>query len=190
MNQNLKIALAAVPFILSVACTNPDRLPAETAIKAADAAAATITAEVAKYAPEQVKAFRDGLDAAKAAAGKQDWKGARAAAEGLAAKAGEAVAVAQAKLEGAKKELEDASAQLGTRIAALQARVAELSKLKKLPAGVTKDALAAAKTGVAELEAAATKARGEAGEDLTFAKVALVELLGKATELAASLKME
>lgn len=190
MNQTLKIALAAVPLLLTVACTNPDKLPAETAIKAAEAAAATITAEVAKYAPEQVKAFRDGLEAAKAAAAKQDWKGARAAAEGLATRAAEAVAVARVKLEGAKKELEDASAQLGAKIAALQARIAELSKGKKLPAGVTKEALAAAKTGIAELEAAARKAREEAGEDLTFAKVALTELLGKASQLAASLKME
>src|SRR5512145_2773853 len=107
MNKTLKIGLAVVPFLLSVACTDPNKVPAETAIKAAEAAAATLTAEVAKHAPEQVKAVNDGIAAAKAAAAKQDFKGARAAAEALPTKAAEAVAAAQKKVAELKKAFED-----------------------------------------------------------------------------------
>jgi hypothetical protein len=113
MNQTIKIALAVVPFLLAVGCTDPNKLPAEAAIKAAETAAATLTGEVAKLAPEQVKAVQDGLAAAKAAVAKQDFKAARAAAEALPAKAAEAVAVAQKKLAELKKAFEDGAAQLG-----------------------------------------------------------------------------
>lgn len=189
MNKTLKIALAVVPFLLTVACTNPDKLPAEAAIKAAEAAAATLGAEVAKYAPEQVKAFQDGLAAAKDAAAKQDWKTARAAAEGLAAKAAEAVAAAKAKLEATQKELEAVTAQVGEQVAGLKAKVAELSRAKKLPAGITKDVLAKATAGIAEIEAAAEKIKAGAAEDAAGAQVSMTELFGKVAEIASSLKM-
>jgi hypothetical protein len=190
MNKTLKIAIGVVPFLLSVACTDPNKLPAETAITAAEAAAATLTAEVNKLAPEQVKAFQDGLAAAKAAVAKKDWKAARAAAEPLPAAATAAVAAAKAKGEELKKGFADAGTALADRVAAIKGKVEELAKAKKLPAGVTKDAVAKAKEALAALEPEIEKAKSEAAADLAVATVALKELAGKAAEIAASLKME
>ncbi len=189
MNRSLKLTLAVVPFLLSVACTNPDKLPAETALKAAEGAAATLTAEVTKFAPEQVKAFQDELAAAKAAVAKQDWKGARATAEALPGKAAGIIAAAKARKEELAKAAEEGAAQLGEKITALQARLAELAKAKKLPAGVTKDVVAKAQAGVAELEAAAAKVKEQAATDAAAATAAAKDLLAKATELANELKI-
>ncbi len=189
MTRITHLALAAVPFLLSVACTNPDRLPAETALKAAEGAAATLTADVAKYAPEPVKAFQDGLASAKAAAAKQDFKAARAAAEPLAAKAKEAVAAANAKMAELKKAADEAVAQLSEKVAALQARVAELTKSRKLPKGIAKDAVAKAKEAVTALEAGVASAKEQARSDAAAAVVTVKGLAAKASETASSLKM-
>src|SRR5512138_21768 len=184
MTRTLKHVLAVVPFLLSVACTNPDKLPAEAALKAAEGAAATLNAEVEKFAPEQVKAFQDGLAAAKAAVAKQDFKAARAAAEPLPAKAQEAVAAATAKMAELKRAAEEAVAQLGEKVAALQARLAELAKAKKLPAGVAKDAVAKAKDEVAALEAGLATAKEQARTDAAAAVVTVKDLSAKVTETA------
>lgn len=187
MNKTLKIALGVVPFLLSVACTDPNKIPAETAIKAAEAAAATLTEQVNKLAPEQVKAFNDGLAAAKAAVAKQDFKAARAAAEGLPAKATAAVAAAQAKLAAMKKAFDDAVAQAGEKVTALQAKVEELAKAKKLPKGVAKDAVAKAKETLAEVEASVAKAKEQAATDAGAAADAVKAAAAKAEEAVASL---
>ncbi|HSN14569.1 MAG TPA: hypothetical protein VLT61_08045 [Anaeromyxobacteraceae bacterium] len=189
MTRTLKHALAVIPFLLSVACTNPDKLPAETAIKAAEAAAAAVTAEVEKLAPDQAKAFQEGLASAKAAVAKQDFKAARAAAEPLVAKAQEAVAAARAKAEELKKAATEGVTKVGEKITALQTHLAELGKAKKLPEGVTKEAVAKAKESVTELEAGLGKAREQAATDAAGAATALKDLAAKATETAASLKM-
>lgn len=188
MNKTLKIAIGVVPFLLSVACTDPNKLPAEAAIKAAEVAAATLTAEVEKLAPEQVKAFQDGLAAAKAAVAKQDWKGARAAAEPLPAAAQAAIAAAKAKAEELKKAFEAAGTAVADKVAAIKAKVEELAKAKKLPAGITKDAVKKAQEAVAALEPEIEKAKSAA--DVAAATAALKELAGKAAEIATSLKIE
>jgi hypothetical protein len=187
MNKTIKFGLAVVPFLLAVGCTDPNKLPAETAIKAAETAAATLTAEIEKAAPEQVKAFKDGLAAAKAAVAKQDFKGARAAAEALPGKAAEAVAAAQKKMAEVKKAFEDGAAQLGEKVGALKAKAEELAKAKKLPKGVTKDAVKKAQETVAELEAGVAKAKEEAGKDAAAAAETVKGLLAKADEALASL---
>src|SRR5512133_2463197 len=189
MNKTLKLTLAVVPFLLSVACTDPNKLPAETALKAAETAAATLTTDVARFVPEQVKAFQDELALAKAAVAKQDWKSARATAEGLPAKAAQVVAAAAAKKEELQKAVEAGIAQVGQTLTAVQARVEELSKAKKLPADVTKDTLAKAKEGVAELEAATAKVKEQAATDAAAAATAAKDLAAKATELANMVKV-
>jgi hypothetical protein len=189
MNKTLKLTLAVVPFLLSVACTDPNKLPAETALKAAEAAAATLTTDVMQFAPVQVKEFHDELALAKAAVAKQDWKSARATAEALPAKAAQIVAAATAKKEELKKAVDAGIAQAGQMVAAVQARIEELSKAKKLPAGVTKDAIAKAKEGVAELEAAGAKLKEQAATDAAGAAAAAKELAAKAAELADLVKV-
>lgn len=189
MHRTLKIALATVPFLLSVACTNADKGPAETAIRAAEAATETLDADVLKYAPDQVQAFQEGLQAAKAAAAAKDWKAARTAAEGLAAKAAEAVAITKEKLGALNTSYADLSAALPGRIAALEQRLAELSKAKKLPAGVTRDAVASAAAQIAAIEAATGTAMEQGGTDLDASVAALKELTERAAALSTALKV-
>ncbi len=198
MNKTLKTALAVVPFLLTVACTDPAKAPAEAAIQAGDAAVATLTDEVAKFAPDQVKAVKDGLAKAKASAAAEKWNDALGAAKDLPATAAKAVADAKAKkaeleriaaekLAAAKQAFDEAQAQLPAKIAELKKQVAALAKAKKLPKGVTKDAVAQAKTTLADVEAGAGKLADQAKTDVAAAAEGAKALLTKATETAASL---
>jgi hypothetical protein len=198
MNKTIRFALAVVPLLLSVACTDANKAPAEAAVKAGDAAAQTLTDEVAKLAPDQTKAVRDGLAAAKDAIAKQDYKRALADAKDLPAMASKAVADAQAKKDELakvaaqkaaelKQAWEDAQTKLPVAIADLKKQVAAYAKAKKLPKGITKDAVAQATQAVAELEAGLAKATEQAKTDVAAAGAAAKELTAKAAELAASL---
>lgn len=198
MTSKLKTALAVVPFLLAVACTDPAKAPAQAAIQAGDAAAATLTDEVAKYAPDQVQAFKDALAKAKSSAAAEKWGDALAAAKDLPATAQKAVAAAQAKkdalakaaaekLAAAKQALDEAQAQLPGKIEELKKQVAALSKARKLPKGVTKDAVAQAKATLASLEDGAGKLADQAKTDVAAAAEGAKALLVKATETAATL---
>jgi uncharacterized phage infection (PIP) family protein YhgE len=198
MNKTLKTALAVVPFLLTVACTDPAKAPAEAAIQAGEAAAAKLGDEVNKFAPEQVKAVKDALAKAKASAAAEKWGEALAAAKDLPDLAGKALAAAQAKkaeLEKAaaekaaaiKQAYEQAQAQLPAKIEELKKQVAALAKSKKLPKGVTKETVAQAKTAVADLEAGAGKLADQAKTDMAAAAEGAKALLTKATETASTL---
>jgi hypothetical protein len=198
MNKTLKTALAVVPFLLTVACTDPAKAPAQAAIQAGEAAVATLGDEVAKYAPDQVKAVKDALAKAKASAAAEKWNEALGAAKDLPAAVSKAVADAKAKkaeLEKAaaeraaalKQAFEEAQAQLPTKIDELKKQVAALSRSKKLPKGMTKEGLAQAKTAVADLEAGAGKLAEQAKTDMAAAAEGAKALLTKATETAATL---
>lgn len=201
MNKTIKTAIAVVPFLLTLACTDPAKAPAEAAIQAADTAISGFSAEVQKFAPDQVKAVKDGFAKAKLAAAKDDWKGALAAAKDLPEAARQAVAAAAAK----KAEVEKAAAEAAAKAAELKAaweaaakelpgkidelkkQVAALAKTKKLPAGVTKAAVAQGKESVAAIEDAFAKASETAKTDVQAAGASAKELMAKAAETAASL---
>jgi hypothetical protein len=198
MNKLMKTALAVVPFLLTVACTDPAKAPAQAAIQAGEAAVAQLGDEVNKFAPDQVKAVKDALAKAKASAAAEKWGEALAAAKDLPDAAAKAVAAAKAKkdeLEKAaaaqaaalKQAFEEAQAQLPAKIDALKKQVAALAKSKKLPKGVTKETVAQAKTAVADLEAGAGKLADQAKTDMAAAADGAKALLTKATETAASL---
>ena len=201
MNKTLKTALAVLPFLLTVACTDPAKAPAEAAIQAADTAISTLGADVQKYAPDQVKAVKDAFAKAKLAALKDDWNGALAAAKGVPEAAQAAVAAASAKkaeLEKAAAEAaakaaelkaswEKAAAELPAKIDELKKQVAALAKTKNLPKGMTKAAVAQGQEAVASLETAFSKASETAKTDVQAAGAAAKELMAKAAETAASL---
>ena len=69
------------------ACGSPDKGPAETALKAAEAAVNTAKTEVSKYMPDQASALDAGLAAARDKFNKGDFKGALSDAQGITAKA-------------------------------------------------------------------------------------------------------
>jgi uncharacterized phage infection (PIP) family protein YhgE len=198
MNKTIKTALAVVPFLLTVACTDPAKAPAQAAIQAGEAAVATLTDEVSKFAPDQVKAVQDALAKAKTSAAAEKWADALAAAKDIPGAVSKAVAEAKAKkaeLEKAaadraaalKQAFEQAQAQLPAKIEALKKQVAALAKAKKLPKGVTKQAVAQAKTTVADLEVSAGKLADQAKTDMAAATDGARALLTKATETAATL---
>jgi colicin import membrane protein len=198
MNKTLKTALAVVPFLLTVACTDPAKAPAQAAIQAGDAAVASLTDEVAKFAPDQVKSVKDALASAKAAAAKEDWKGALAAAQNVKVDAEQAVVAANAKKEElaraaaakaaeAKAAWEQAQKELPGKIDALKKQIAGLSKAKKLPAGVTKADVAKAKDGLTVIEAGYKSASEQAKTDVPAAAASGKALVAQADATSAAL---
>ena len=194
MNRKTSLALALVPFLLLAACTDAAKAPAEAALKAGEAAVATISDEVSKLAPVQVQAAREALSNAKALAAKQDYKSALTAAGEIPTKVKEAVAAAQAKKEeaaralaAAQKAFADATAALPGQLSAIKAKLTALGKAKKLPKGMTKAALAEARKSYVALEEGAAKLKARAETDVNGALAEAGDLQRKATDLARKL---
>jgi colicin import membrane protein len=201
MTHTSKLTLAVLPLMLSMACTDANKAPAEAAVAAAEKAGTAITEQVERFAPEETRAFRDGLASAKASLAKQDYKTARASAESLPAKVNQAVAAAAAKQEAlareaakaaeeAKKAYADSAAALAKQLEGLKKHVSTLSKAKKLPQGVTKATVAKAREALAAIEKGVEKAKARAASDAAAAATEVKELGQKAVELAESLKMK
>ena len=197
MTRNTTLALTLAPILLLAACTDAAKAPAEAALRAGEAAVATLTEEVSKLAPAQVQAAKDALSSAKSLAAKQDYKAALAAAGEIPAKVKEAVAFAQAKKEeaaqalaAAQKAFADATAALPGQLTAIKARLASLAKAKKLPKGITKTTLGHAKTSLAALEDGWAKLKARAETDLAGATADAGPLAKKAAELAKQLQVK
>ena len=197
MNRKFSLALTLAPLLFLAACTDAAKAPAEAALKAGEAAVASITEEVSKLAPAQVQAAKDALSSAKAMAAKQDYKAALAAAGEIPAKVKEAVAAAQAKKEeavralaAAQKAFTDAIAPLPGQLSAIKARLAALGKAKKLPKGITKATLAQAKTSYASLEDGLSKLKARAETDVNGALAAVGALQKQAVDLAKQLQVK
>ncbi len=201
MTNTSKLKLAVLPLLLTMACTDANKAPAEAAVTAAESAGTAITEEVATYAPEQAKAFRDGLASAKTALAKQDYKTARTTAEALPTKVTQAVSAAAAKreelakesaqaAESAKKAYQDRSSALSKQLDGLKKHVAKLAKAKRLPKGVTKAAVSKAREALAAIEKGVAKAEAQAASDAAAATAAVEDLGRKAAELAESLKLK
>ncbi len=153
MTKPLRTALAVIPFLLAVACTDAAKAPAEAALAAAGAAVEQLKGDAARYAPEAARAVQAGYDSAKALAAKQDYKGALAAASEIPAKATAALAAARARKDELVKAVNDAAADLPGMIGELKQKTAALASAKKLPKGMDKAAVEKAQEGVAALEA-------------------------------------
>jgi hypothetical protein len=152
MQRSLRIALALVPFALSVACTDAAKAPAEAAMAAAGSAVESLQGEAAKYAPDAVKAAQASFASAKELVAKQDYTGALAAAGDVSSRVKVALAAAAAKKDELVKASAGIAAGVQQTLADLKAKVAALMSAKKLPAGVDKAVLAKANEGVAAIE--------------------------------------
>ena len=197
MIRKTTLALALAPLLFLAACTDAAKAPAEAALKAGEAAVATISEEVSKLAPVQVQAAREALSSAKALAAKQDYKPALAAAGEVTVKVKEAVAAAQAKKEevartlaAAQKAFADAIAAVPGQLAAIKARLATMAKTKKLPKGITKATIAQAKTSYAALEDGLAKLKARAQTDVNGALAEAGNLQKKAADLAKQLQVK
>jgi hypothetical protein len=127
--------------VIVVACAR-DKGPAEEAIKQATAAVEQVRAEAARFVPDQLSALQSSLKAAQDSFAKQDYKGALAAASGLAAKAQEVAKAAADKKAELTKAWDDMSAGIPSMMGAIKSRLDILAQSKKLPAGLDKDKLA------------------------------------------------
>jgi histone H1/5 len=201
MTKTTKLTLAVLPLLLTLACTDANKAPAEAAVKAAETAAAALTEEIGKLAPDEAKAVREGLANAKVAIAKQDFKTARSLAEPLAAKATAAIAAANARKEAlakeaaarateAKQAFDAGAAALGKKLEGMKKKVTALAKAKKLPKGVTKADVAKGKETVAALEADFLRAKAQLSTDAAAALATAKDVEAKAVELAKALKLK
>ena len=188
MSKTFRTAVAIVPFLLAVACTDAAKAPAEAALAAAGTAIESLKGEAARYAPEAVKAVQASYDSAKALVAKQDYKGALAAAAEIPAQAKAALAAASLAKENAAAAWRGFSENVQQSIGDVTARVAALANAKKLPPGIDKDAVARAQQEIDILEARWQMVKDAASKgDYQIAIAKGVEVKKKALALAASL---
>ncbi len=183
-----KLLLAACAAAALAACTDPSKIPAEAALKAADTAFESVKAEAQKLVPAETEALAKQIADAKAQYAAQKYKEALAAAGIAAEKAKALAAAAAAKKDELTKAFEGATAELTPLLDSAKARVEELKKTKKLPKGLDKTAVEKAETTLAEIgagaEAAAAKFKAGALQEASAAAKALP---AKARELLASI---
>jgi len=158
------------------ACAS-DKVPAETALKAAESAVNTTVAEAAKFVPDDAKALQDRLSSLKDSFAKGDYKAVLAGAPDLTAKTKAVAEAAAAKKADLTKSWEDVSGGLPKVLEAIQGRVEILSKAKKLPADMDKAALEGAKSGVESMNKAWADAQA------SFTAGNLADALAKANAL-------
>src|SRR4030095_9163665 len=176
--------------ILMAACGGGDKGPAETALKAAEAAIDSAKGEASKYMPDQVKSLESALSSTREQLSKGDYKAVRSQPPPLTSKAQEVASAAAAKKAELAKSWEDMSAGMPKVVEAIKSRVDILSQSKKLPAGMNAETLAQAKAGLNEITqqwTAATEASKGGNLMDAVAKASSVKV--KAAEVLTLLKM-
>ncbi|MFO0580817.1 MAG: hypothetical protein U0229_00945 [Anaeromyxobacter sp.] len=191
MNRILSALSLALPLALLVGCTDPAKLPAESALAAAKSAIATLDAEAQKYAPDQVSAVKAAFSGAEGLVAKKDYKGALAQLEPIPGKVKEAIAAAAAKKDQLVAAWKGATADLPSLVGALKSRLSILAESKKLPKGLDAATVASAKEGLAGIESTFSKATADfqAG-NLEPAIAAVKGLVPKGQEIMKSLGMQ
>lgn len=175
---------------LLAACGSPDKGPAETALKAAEAAVNTAKTEVSKYMPDQASALDSGLAAAREKFNKGDFKAALSDAQAVTAKANELASAVAAKKAELSKAWEEVSTGMPKVVEAIKSRVDILSQSKKLPAGMTAEKFAEAKAGLADITKQWTEATAASTSgNLTDALAKAASVKKKAAEVLTALNM-
>lgn len=171
-------ALTMVVFagILLSACAS-DKVPAETALKAAESAVTATVAEASRYVPDEAKALQDSLNGLKDSFAKGEYKTVLAGAPDLTAKAKALADTAAAKKAEFAKSWADISGGLPKVLETIQGRVDILSKAKTLPANVDKATVEGAKTGLDSMNKAWADAQA------SFSSGNMAEALAKANAL-------
>lgn len=147
MKNCIKLSALLLAVAFAAACAN-QKAPAEAALKAAETAWATVSAEAAKYVPDQAKGVSDAIAAAKDALAKGNYEAVIKDASTIPAKVADlqkAIADKKSEWTAAWKTLDST---LGGALVAVQGKVDELTAAKKLPAGVDKAAVEGAKTAL------------------------------------------
>lgn len=175
---------------LLAACGSGDKGPAETALKAAEAAIDSAKGEASKYMPDQVKSLESGLSSVREKLSKGDYKAVLSEAPALTSKAQEIASAAAAKKAELTKSWEGLSSGMPRVVEAIKSRVDILSQSKKLPAGMSAETLAQAKAGLSEITQQWTVATEAAkGGNLMDAVAKASSVKVKAAEVLTLLKM-
>ncbi|HET8529895.1 MAG TPA: hypothetical protein VFO08_02000 [Methylomirabilota bacterium] len=185
-------ALTMVVFagVLLSACAS-DKVPAETALKAAESAVNATVAEASKYVPDEAKALQDSLNSLKDSFTKGDYKTVLAGAPELTAKTKALADAAAAKKADLTKSWADVSGGLPKVLEAIQGRVDILSKAKTLPANLDKTAVDGAKTGLESMNKAWADAQASfSAGNLADALAKANALKGQAAEIMTKLGMQ
>lgn len=171
-------ALTMVVFVsvLLSACAS-EKVPAETALKAAEGAVNATVAEASKYVPDEAKALQDSLNSLKDSFAKGEYKAVLAGAPDLTAKTKALADAAAAKKASLTTSWTDISGGLPQVLQTIQGRVEILSKAKTLPANVDKAAVEGAQTGLDEMKKAWADAQA------SFSAGNLADALAKANAL-------
>lgn len=151
MSRVLRMAVLLSAISLLAGCSSKG--PAETALKAADAALEGAKPTLQSYAPEQLASLQQMATGAHEKFDKGDYKGAMADAQAMMPQIQTAVADADKKKEEFGKMWNDMSSTIPPMMAALDTKVTELSGMKKLPAGMTAETLETVKTQMAAAQA-------------------------------------
>ena len=185
-----RFVIMIVAATLLAACGSSDKGPAETALKAAEAAIDSAKGEASKYMPDQMKSLESGLSSVREKLSKGDYKAVLSEAPALTSKAQEIASAAAAKKAELTKSWEGLSSGMPRVVEAIKSRVDILSQSKKLPAGMSAETLAQAKAGLSEITqqwTAATEASKGGNLMDAVAKASSVKV--KAAEVLTLLKM-
>lgn len=188
--MNTRHLLAAVlPLALALACSDPNKAPAEAALKTAEEAIRTMSDATMKFAPEKRSELERAFGEAQALAAKKDYKGALAAASAIPQMAQEVVAAANGRKAQVNAWAELSSSVAGM-VAALRGRLEGITQSKQLPPGVTQGAIDQAKVAAAGLQSGIEAARDQAqGGDIPGALVKATELKAKTMDAMKSVGM-
>lgn len=190
MKTWMKVAPLALALGFAVACET-QKVPAETAMKAAESAWAAVSADAVKYVPEQAKGIEDAMKAAKDAMAKGDYAAVLKDAGTLPAKIADVQKAVVAKKAEWTTAWNAMDTTLPAMVTAIQTQVETLTKARRLPAGIDKAAVDGAQTALATVQQTWTEAKAafDGGNfEAALAKANTVK--EEATKIMTSLKME
>ena len=190
MHRHVYSFIVMILAAMLIAACGSDKGPAETALKAAEAAIDSAKGEASKYMPDQVRSLESALSSTREKLSKGDYKAVLSEAPALTSMAQEIASAAAAKKAELTKSWEGLSSGMPRVVEAIQSRVDILSQSKKLPAGMSAETLAQAKAGLSEITqqwTAATEASKGGNLMDAIAKASSVKV--KAAEVLTLLKM-
>ena len=160
---------------MTVACSS-QKEPADMAFKGLEEAVSTARPEIEMFAPDQMTAVTDGVNAVKAKLDAENYAGVIADVPAVSSALSAAAQAAAAK----KAELTTQWADFATMpamVGEVSAKVAELDGMRRLPRGVTKATVADAKSSLDQVNALWTEASD------AFAKGDLMAAVAKAKDV-------
>lgn len=194
MKLQFKFLTALVATLALAACGNPMQ-PAQKALADAEAAITAVSADAAKYVPDQLGAVNQKLADLKAAFDKKDYKAVLAGAPALVTDTKALADSAAAKkiefMAQLNTDWTSMSASLPQAVTAIESRLGMLAKSRTLPDGITQDTLARSQAGLAEAKdswTAATAAFGQGNIEEAVAKASATK--ARAEEIMAALGMQ